>query len=68
MFKKLAEILKSERGITTPEAMMISGLIAVLALLTWQTLRPVMPRSVNSAGVIGNKTFNAVNTGNNASW
>lgn len=65
MFKKLAEILKSERGITTPEAMMISGLIAVLALLTWQTLRPVI---VNSAGVIGNKTFNAVNTGNNASW
>ena len=65
MFKKLAEILKSERGITTPEAIMISGLIAVLALLTWKALQPVM---VNSANVIGNKTFNAVNTGNNPSW
>lgn len=65
MFKKLAEILKSERGITTPEAIMISGLIAALALLTWKVLQPVM---VNSANVIGNKTLNAVNTGDNPSW
>lgn len=64
MLRKLARLLRDERGITTVEILVATGILAVIALVAYSAIRPY---TANSAGTIGGKLQNAV-ASNNPSW
>lgn len=62
--RRLMEVFTDERGITTPEAMTIGALAALMGYLVWNNLRPY---TGNSANTLGGKVQNAVGS-NNPTW
>ncbi|SHE97426.1 hypothetical protein SAMN02745218_01184 [Desulfofundulus australicus DSM 11792] len=64
MLSKLRRILTDERGISTPEAITIAGLAALMGFFVWATMRPF---TTNSANTLGGKVQNAVSS-NNPTW
>ncbi|MDQ0287507.1 hypothetical protein J2Z49_002635 [Desulfofundulus luciae] len=64
MYHKLYRILKDERGFSTPEAMTLAGLAALLGFLIWNTMKPY---TTNAANTLGGKVQNAVGS-NNPTW
>lgn len=64
MLCKLKNALKDERGISTPEALVIGSLAALMGYFVWNTIRPY---TNSAAGTLGGKINNAVGS-NNPSW
>jgi len=61
VLRRMARIVADERGISTPEALVIGGLAALMGYFAWNGMRT----PVNTASsTLGNKVQNAVGSSN----
>lgn len=60
----LKKLIKDERGLSTVEILIATGILAVIAIGAYTTLKPYV---VNSATTVGTKVNAAVGS-NNPSW
>lgn len=64
VLRKIKRVLTDERGITTPEMLVIGSLAALMGYFAWSTIKPY---AINSANTLGGKVQNAAGS-NNPSW
>lgn len=64
MRRFVAKLFRDERGLTVVETLIIGGILAVIALAAYATVRPYV---TNGASTLGGKMQNAIGS-NNPSW